>query len=110
MDGSTSLFKSVVKANSLEKVRETFSGGHAEMLVDDCNGLVISLRQLKGEIEPTRTNDESQCFEARLNLPTFPACDHRLRLSDPFTEFGLGQAGPKPSFANQISANHRNQL
>jgi hypothetical protein len=106
MGRSAPLFKSIVETNSLEEVREAFGWGHPEMLVDDCNGLIISLRQLKGEIEPTRTNDASQCFEARLNLPTFPAGDHGLRLQDPIPEVSLGQAGPQPSFANQITANH----
>jgi hypothetical protein len=80
MDRSAALLESIVETNSLEEVREAFGRGHTEMLVDDRHGLIISLRQLKGEVEPTRSNDASQCFEARLNLPTFPAGDHGLRL------------------------------
>jgi hypothetical protein len=107
MGRSTSLFKLIVETDSLEEVSEALGWCHAEMLVDNRHALIVSLRQTKGEVEPTGMNDASQCFEARLNLPPFPAGDHRLRPEDPIAEVGLSQAGPQSSFANQITANHR---
>jgi hypothetical protein len=110
MGRSTSLIKLIVETNSLEEVGKALGWGHAEMLVDDRHALIISLRQIEREVEPTGTNDASQCFKARLNLAPFPAGDHGLRLCDPIAKAGLSQARPQPSFANQITANHRSRF
>jgi hypothetical protein len=100
------VFQSIVEANPLEQIGESFRRGHLEVFVNDDRRRVVQLRETHGELEPTASDHLSEGLEARGHGTSLPSGDDRLRLTDPFSQLGLRQACSKPCFPDQVSTSH----
>jgi hypothetical protein len=58
------------------------------------------------EIQSAPTDHLPQCFEARVNLPSFPASDNGLGFFDPRSELDLRQACAQSGLPDQIATHH----
>jgi hypothetical protein len=88
----------VVEANPFQEISQPLRWRHLEVLVDDGQARLVEPRKVKREFQTAASDHVAKRLEARGHVTSLPPSDHRLGLTDPLPEFGLGQAGSKSGF------------